>query len=92
VKVFTRKEAQEKLADLDGWELHGKILAKQFEFKDFSHGLAFVEKVAAVAEKQDHHPDVVLTYGSVALELTTHDIGKLTDKDFKLAAAIDKVA
>ncbi len=80
------------LADLDGWEIHGKILAKQYEFKDFKQGLEFVKKVAVIADKQNHHPDALLSYGSVVLELTTHSEGRLTDKDFKLAAAIDKIA
>ena len=80
------------LADLDGWEIHGKILAKDYDFKNFDDGLEFVKKVAIVADKQDHHPDVLLSYESVVLELTTHSVGKLTDKDFRLAAAIDKLA
>jgi 4a-hydroxytetrahydrobiopterin dehydratase len=92
VKVLKRSEAQDMLADLDGWEIHGKILAKDYDFKNFDDGLEFVKKVAIVADKQDHHPDVLLSYESVVLELTTHSVGKLTDKDFKLAAAIDKLA
>jgi 4a-hydroxytetrahydrobiopterin dehydratase len=91
VKVLKRSEAQEMLADLDGWEIHGKILAKEYAFKDFHDGLEFVKKVAVIADKQDHHPDVLLSYGSVVLELTTHSTGRLTDKDFKLAAAIDRL-
>jgi 4a-hydroxytetrahydrobiopterin dehydratase len=92
VKVLKRSEAQDMLADLDGWEIHGKILAKDYDFKNFHDGLEFVKKVAVVADKLDHHPDVLLSYESVVLELTTHSVGKLTDKDFKLAAAIDKLA
>ncbi|HVP23364.1 MAG TPA: 4a-hydroxytetrahydrobiopterin dehydratase [Conexivisphaerales archaeon] len=91
MKALKKGEAQEMLADLDGWEMHGRVLAKEYEFKEFDDGLEFVKKVAAVANKQDHHPDVLLSYGSVVLELTTHSAGKLTDKDFKLAAAIDKI-
>ncbi len=92
MKVLKRAEAQELLADLDGWEIHGKTLAKDYEFRNFSQGLEFVKKVAAIADKQDHHPDVLLSYGSVVLELTTHSEGRLTDKDFRLAAAIDKIS
>jgi 4a-hydroxytetrahydrobiopterin dehydratase len=91
VKVLKRSEAQEMLAELDGWEIHGKILAKDYEFKNFHDGLEFVKKVAVIADRQDHHPEVLLSYGSVVLELTTHSAGRLTDKDFKLAAAIDKL-
>ncbi len=92
MKVLKRSEAQEMLADLEGWEIHGKILAKDYQFKEFKDGLSFVNKVAAVAERQDHHPDVLLSYGSVVLEITTHSEGRLTDKDFRLAAAIDKIS
>ena len=74
------------------WAIHGKVLAKEYTFKDFHDGLEFVKKVAVIADKQDHHPDVLLSYGSVVLELTTHSKGRLTDKDFKLAAAIDRLS
>ncbi|MGA1974339.1 MAG: 4a-hydroxytetrahydrobiopterin dehydratase [Conexivisphaerales archaeon] len=92
MKLLKKADAQDMLGGLDGWAIRGKVLAKEYRFKDFDEGLEFVKKVAAVADRQDHHPDVVLSYGGVILELTTHSAGKLTDKDFKLAAAIDKLS
>jgi 4a-hydroxytetrahydrobiopterin dehydratase len=92
MKLLRKREAQELLAELDGWEIHGKVLAKEYRFKEFMDGLGFVERVATIAERQDHHPDVLLSYGRVVLEITTHSTGRLTDKDFKLATAIDNLS
>lgn len=80
-----------RLAGLKGWKVRGRCLVKLYRFGGFSEGLAFVNRVAKVAERMDHHPDVELTYGGVVLRITTHSIGGLTEKDFLLAEAIDKI-
>lgn len=72
-----------------GWELKGGAIVKLYKFKDFLEALAFVNRVGALAEEADHHPDIDLRYNKVTLKLVTHSAGGLTDKDFALARAID---
>lgn len=85
-----------KLAALTGWaraDVGGKAgISKTFARKNFLDGLAFVTKVAVLAEKANHHPDVLLTWPKVTMSLTTHDAGGLTENDFALAIEIDKVS
>lgn len=69
----------------------GKHLARTFTFPDFATALAFVNAAGAIAEALDHHPDVQLSWGKVHLEITTHDAGGLTEKDFTFAERVDRV-
>ena len=74
------------------WKEENNKLTKTFQFKDFSEAFAFMTRVALAAEKMDHHPNWSNVYNRVAIELNTHDAGNVvTDKDRKLAAAIDKL-
>ena len=67
-------------------------LVKEFKFKDFVNAWAFMNSVALLAEKMDHHPDWTNVYNQVIIRLSTHDAGnKITDKDRKLASQIDKL-
>jgi 4a-hydroxytetrahydrobiopterin dehydratase len=88
--------AQELLGQIVGWEMteiKGKShLTKTFRFKGFMPGVELVNKIAAIAEQEGHHPDLHLSYGSLKVDLTTHAAGGLTDNDFILAAKIDQVA
>lgn len=68
-----------------------KALIKVFSFKDFKSALEFVNKVGAVAEKANHHPDINLGWGYVKVWLTTHSKHAITDKDHELATAIDNL-
>ncbi len=77
---------------LPGWEVRGEKLTRAFKFKDFIEAVNFVNRVAPVAESKGHHPDLQVSWGLVVVELTTHDAGGLTDKDFELASLIDGVA
>ena len=70
----------------------GKRLRREWKAKDFAAALAFFAAVGQVAEAEDHHPDLHLTgYRNVAIELSTHAIGGLSENDFILAAKIDQV-
>lgn len=74
------------------WEEEDNKLKESFQFKDFSEAFAFITRVALLAEQANHHPKIINEYASVEIELCTHDAGnKVTDKDRKLAAAIDKL-
>jgi 4a-hydroxytetrahydrobiopterin dehydratase len=74
-----------------GWERHGDMLIRSWQFPSFRRALEFVNQVANLAEKSDHHPDIVLSYRKVRLELSTHSDGGLTERDFALASEINAV-
>jgi len=82
------------LAGLPGWqEVAGRdAIAKTFVFKDFSAAFGFMARVALVAEKLDHHPEWTNVYKTVEVTLSTHDAGGLTERDVKLARAMDAIA
>ena len=76
----------------DTWIEVDNKLCRTFQFKDFSEAFAFMTRVALIAEKQGHHPDWSNVYNTVRIALNTHDAGGVvTEKDRKLAAAIDKL-
>lgn len=82
------------LAGLKGWaEVNGRdAITKKFVFRDFSQAFGFMTRAALVAEKMDHHPEWFNVYKTVDVTLSTHDAGGLTDRDVKLAEAMDKIA
>jgi 4a-hydroxytetrahydrobiopterin dehydratase len=82
-------EIAKKLKLLPGWESKNNAISKTFKFKEFLHGIEFVQKVAEIAEAADHHPDILIKYTSVTFTCSTHDAGGVTDKDFKLAENIE---
>lgn len=74
------------------WKEENNSLYKKFEFADFSEAFAFMTRVAIAAEKANHHPLWTNVYNKVEIWLSTHDAGDIvTDKDRKLATAIDKI-
>jgi 4a-hydroxytetrahydrobiopterin dehydratase len=87
-----RGEALESLTALLGpsWQVvEGHHIMKRFDFKDFKQALDFTNRIGAVAEAQDHHPDIALSWGKVGVTLWTHDVGGLSENDFILAAKVD---
>lgn len=74
------------------WKEEDNTLKRSFEFKDFVEAFGFMARVAIIAEKMNHHPYMTNVYNKVSLELSTHDAGNtVTDKDHKLAKAIDQL-
>ncbi len=74
------------------WKEENNTLKRSYKFKDFSEAFAFMTRVALIAEKMDHHPNWSNVYNTVEIELSTHSAGnKVTEKDRKLAAEIDKL-
>jgi 4a-hydroxytetrahydrobiopterin dehydratase len=74
------------------WKEENNQLKKTFEFKNFTEAFAFMVRVAFIAEKMNHHPDWTNVYNRVEISLSTHDAGDVvTDRDRKLAEAIDKI-
>lgn len=78
---------------LDGsWQMvDEKRLERRFKFSNFIEALQFTNRVGEIAEKENHHPDIYLTYGEVRLQLATHMIHGLTENDFILAAKINEI-
>lgn len=89
--LLSEEKIVEELKDLEGWEQKGNEIVKQFKFKNFVESVGFVNKMAILAEKADHHPDILIQYNKVNLTLSTHSEGGLTEKDFNLAHEIEKV-
>ena len=77
------------LADHGSWTLDGESISRTYAFSDFQEAVAFVVRVAFLAELADHHPDIDIRWNKVSLVLSTHSEGALTEKDTELAAAID---
>jgi 4a-hydroxytetrahydrobiopterin dehydratase len=91
---LTGEARREALARLKGWqETSGRdAIRRTYEFRNFSEAFGFMARVALVAEKMDHHPEWSNVYRTVDVTLSTHDAGGLTEKDVKLAAAMDRIA
>ena|SRR6218665_2584699 len=90
-KKYNKKQIAEAFAHLKGWELKNDMLRRKVVFKNFSQAFGFMARVALEAEKLNHHPDWKNSYNKVSVSLSTHDAGGLTELDFKLATAIDKI-
>lgn len=69
----------------DGWEERGEALEREFELPSFAEAIAFVNRVAELAEAENHHPDIAISYRRVTLRWTTHSAGGITDRDRALA-------
>jgi 4a-hydroxytetrahydrobiopterin dehydratase len=86
-------EARRLLEGTPEWRLeeNGTRLVRRFEFEDFRKAMAFVNRVADIAEEQGHHPDIAIHWNKVDLVLWTHKIGGLHENDFILAAKVDRL-
>jgi len=89
--LLNQKQIDNHLKSLDGWKQGDKEIIKEFELKDFVRSMGFVNSVALLAEKADHHPDIDIRWNKVKLVLSTHSEGGLTEKDFKLANQINEL-
>lgn len=94
VPTLTRGQAEDFLKEVPGWKLSEDTIKieKQYKFKDFREAMAFVNKVAEIANAEDHHPDILIKYSKVTLTLWTHVIGGLSENDFIVAAKVDAMA
>jgi len=89
--VLNSREVEDKIKDLEGWEVSGNEIRKVYKMKDFIGSIGFVNKVAILAEKADHHPDILIKYSKVSISLSTHSEGGITEKDFNLAAQVEEL-
>ena len=91
-QALSNEEAKNYLVELDhSWSIDNKKIRRDLKFKDFKEAIKFVNKVAKLAEKEGHHPDLHIFYNKVRIELWTHAVSGLTENDFILAAKIDLI-
>ena len=86
---LSEAQISEELKNLSEWTLENGTITKLYRLKDFIEAMAFVNRVAELAEEDDHHPDILIRWNKVTLTLVTHSAGGLTEKDFHLAREID---
>ncbi len=86
---LSQADIQSAIASLSGWSLVNGKLHKTFKFKDFTEAFGFMSKVAIAAEKMNHHPEWSNVYNTVKIDLTTHDVGGISQNDIDLAGTIN---
>ena len=85
-------EIQEKVKNLNGWTHIDNSIQKEYEVNDFTKAVGLVTQIGILAEKADHHPDILLhSWNKVKITLSSHDAGGVTGKDFDLAEKIEKL-
>ena len=89
---LTEPQIAEQLATVPRWSRDGDHIRREFRFSDFVEAFAFMGAVALIAERANHHPEWSNVYNRVEIALSTHDAGGLSERDFALAGAIDRLA
>lgn len=90
-RILDEAELSDALERLYGWTVDGETIRKRMTFPDFAAALDMVNRIGAVAEAADHHPDITFGWGYAEIALTTHDRGGITDVDVALAKQIDSL-
>ena len=90
--VLRASELEQALASLDGWEVKGGKLHREYSFANFVEAFGFMARAALVAERADHHPEWFNVYRTVRVDLTTHESGGITERDTALARAMNALA
>jgi len=85
------EDFENEIKDLTGWEKVENKLSKNFKFKDFVEAFSFITRIAIISEKMNHHPDITISYNSVHIDLTTHDINSISKNDIILAGKIEEL-
>lgn len=89
--VLNEEQIKQHIGALRGWQRKGSEITRVYEHADFVRAMGFVNSVALLAEKANHHPDIDIRWNRVSLTLSTHSAGGLTEKDFALAQEIDRL-
>jgi len=89
VAPLTTEEAERLLSTLDGWVLSSNEISKTYRFRNYHETMAFVNATAWVSHREDHHPDLEVSYRECRVRYSTHAIGGLSENDFICAAKID---
>jgi 4a-hydroxytetrahydrobiopterin dehydratase len=88
---LSEAEIAGKLPDAKGWERHGDMLVRTWQFPSFRRAMEFVNLAAAVVERTDHYPDIIVSFRTVRMEMSTHDVGGLTERDFALISDLNTI-
>ena len=91
IEQLTAAEVERRLGEHPHWELKAGKLFRRCQFGDFVEAFGFMSRVALLAERMDHHPEWFNVYNRVEIELTTHDAGGISERDFALATGIDNL-
>lgn len=91
MKKLTEQEINDRLENLEGWEYSENAINTSFEFENFKEAFTLMTRIAFEAEAQQHHPDWSNVYNQLEIKLSTHDAGGVTEKDFKMANAIEAI-
>jgi 4a-hydroxytetrahydrobiopterin dehydratase len=89
--ALTTKQIKLHLHAVPNWSKRAQTILRTFKFEGFLKGIDFVNRIAAKAQKMNHHPDIEIQFDQVTLVLTTHEEGGITEKDFSLAKQCDEV-
>ena len=89
--LLTEEQISSQLLELKGWTRTGPEIRKTMECADFVHAMGFVNSIALLAERINHHPDIDIRWNKATLVLSTHSAGGLTELDFRLARLIDQL-
>ena len=87
---LTDGEIKERLETLPGWQVRNDKLHRELKFVDFSEAFGFMATMATVSEAKDHHPEWFNVYSRVVIDLSTHDLDGISDKDFAWAAEVNR--
>ncbi len=88
---LSEDQIREKLPTLPGWKYDSGTLLREYTFADFAAAFAFVVRLALLAEKANHHPDIDIRYNKVRVALVSHDAGGVTGRDVSMAGEISKL-
>lgn len=91
MRKLSEQEIKENLESLEGWDLSENGIQTSFEFENFKEAFTLMTRIAFEAESMDHHPNWTNVYNTLEITLITHAAGGVTDKDFQLAKAIEKI-
>ena len=89
VPPLSQSEIDRLIAQLDGWQQHEQVIGRTYKFKDYYQTIAFVNAIAWMTHREDHHPDLAVGYNSCRVEYSTHAINGLSENDFICAAKVD---
>ena len=92
VKPLSDEESRAMLAETLGWEIVDNQIVRTFKFSNFVEAMDFANGITRIAEEENHHPDLHISWGKVKVDLSTHKVGGLTENDFILAAKINRLA
>ena len=91
MKALEGKEIKNKLASTPGWNYQNDFIEREIQFPSFKEAISFLNKIADIAEHINHHPNLTNSYNKLLIQLRTHDVQGISQKDFKLAKLINQL-